>query len=69
MTKPLPTSSIKKIKRTQTLREFELVLCKAFPTQTKLFDIEFDKKMQLKNFYSSMKFIHQYLKKKSFVCK
>ena len=26
MTKPLPTSSLKKIKRTPTLREFELVL-------------------------------------------
>ena len=68
MTKPLPTSSIKKLKEHQHLENLRL-FCKAFPTQTKLFDIEFDKKTQLKNFYFSMKFIQQCLKIKTFVCK
>ena len=58
------------MKRTPTLREFELILQSILDTDQigHLFavDIEFDKKMQLKNNYFSMKSIQQYLKRKKF---
>ena len=48
MTKPLPTGSIKKMKRAPTLREFELILQSISNTDKighlVLVDIEFDRK-------------------------
>ena len=70
MTKPLPTGRIKKMKRAPTLREFELILQVISDTDKIghlfLVDIDLIKKTQLKNKYFSMKFIHQYLKRKRF---
>ena len=68
MTKPLPTSGIKKMKEIPSLKEFDLIMQVIFDEDKIehlfLVDIESDEKMMMKNNYFLTKFTLQVLKKR-----